>query len=108
MNEMVGKIPTIGEEEQPFAVFVQPAHMMQCLQGLWKQGVDRHAIPLITSAANVAARLVQGDDDARFSTDNFAIDGDLITFFDQGSQILDEVPIDGHTAFEDDLLRTPA
>jgi hypothetical protein len=108
MNEVVGKITAIGEKEQPLAVFVQPADMMQGLEGFWQQRVDRHAILLVTAAANVTARFVQGDDDAGFLADRFAIDGDLITITHQRAQVFDLATIDGHAALKNDLFRTAA
>jgi len=106
MNQPMGEITAVGEQDDAFAFFVEAADVMQVLILLRQQIVDRHPLMRVTTGAEVALRLVQGEDDRRLRAHGRTVHDDLIPFPDLGGQLLDDMPVNGHTPAEDDLLRT--
>ncbi|SKA84110.1 hypothetical protein SAMN02745166_00984 [Prosthecobacter debontii] len=108
VDESVGELAAIGHQQQTFTVFVQTSHMVEGLKLLGQQGVDRHAIFLITSATNVTAWLVQSDHNARFGFHRFPICHHSVVWIDLSGEIGNDVSIDGHAAFKNELLAATA
>lgn len=99
VNQVVGKIATIRHQQQALALFVQTTDVMEGLELSGQQGVDRHAIPLIRTAADVALRLVQGDDDGRLGAGGFAIDVDRVFGGHDGAEFGHRLAVDRDAAF---------
>jgi len=108
VDQAVGQFPTIGHQQQALAVFIQTAHMMQGLKLLRQERVDRHAIPLIAAATDVASWLVQGDHHSGLGLHRLAIGDDPILIRHLSGQVLDHVPVDGHTTFLNEYFATTA
>ena len=62
VNEPVGEVATVREQEKPFAFFVETTDVVKVLEFPRQQIVDRHALMGVSARAEVAFRLVQGDD----------------------------------------------
>jgi len=58
VNDAMGKITAIGQENEAFAVFVEAADVVQILILQRQKIIDRHAILLVPTGAEVAFRLV--------------------------------------------------
>lgn len=108
VNEAVGKFAAICHQQQALAVFIQTAHVMECLKRLGQERVDRHAIPLIAAATDVTARLVQGDDHPALGFDGLAVCDNPVLIGYLGGQVLDHVSIDGDTTFLNEYFATTA
>ena len=105
MNDPVGKISAIGQENEAFAVFVEAADVVQILVPQRQQIVDRHAIFLVSTRAEVAFRLVQNENDRRLGAHRRAIDDHLVLRLHLRGQLGDHMAVDRHTSAEDDFLR---
>jgi len=105
VNDPVGEISAIRQENQAFAVFIETADMMQILVLQRQQIVNRHAVLLVPTGAQVAFRLVQNENDRRLGTYRGTIDDHLVLRLDLRGKLGDDVPVDGHTTAEDDFLR---
>jgi len=105
VNDPVGKIAAIGQQNQAFAFFVEPADMVQILILQRQQIVNRHAVLFVPTGAQVAFRLVQNENDRRLCTYRRAIDDHLVLGLYLRGKLGDDVPVDGHTSAEDDFLR---
>jgi len=108
MHETVGEIATIGHQDQAFALFIEPAHMMEVLILQRQEIVDRHALMGVAMGADVAAGFIDGDDDGQLCLNRFSVHHDLVLGGHLRGEVGDDVPVDGDTAFEDDLLGTTA
>jgi len=105
MNDPVGKVTAIGEENESFAFFVEAPDVMQILILQRQQIVDRHALMRIATGAKVALRLVQGENDRRLGAHRRTIDDHLVFRLHLRGEFLDDVAVDRHTTAEDDFLR---
>jgi hypothetical protein len=105
MNEPVGEVATVRQQDEPFAFFVETTDVVKVLELQRQQIVDRHALMRVAARAEVALRLVQGDDQRGLGADGGTIHDDLVLRLHLGGQLFDDVPVDGHTPAEDDLLR---
>jgi len=105
VNDPVGEISAIRQENQAFAVFIETADMMQILVLQRQQIVNRHAVLLVPTGAQVAFRLVQNENDRRLGTYRRTIDDHLVLGLDLRGKLGDDVSVDGHATAEDDFLR---
>ncbi len=105
MNQPVREIPTVGEEDEAFAFFVETADVMQVLILQRQQVVNRHPLMRVATGTEVALRLVQGEDNRRFGTHRRTIDDHFVVRLHLGGQFGDDMTIDRHTSTEDDFLR---
>jgi len=105
MNDPVGKITAIGEENEALAFFVESADVMQVLILQRQQIVDRHALMRVATGAKVALRLVQGENDRRLGAHRGTINDHPVLRLHLRGEFLDDVAVDRHTTAEDDFLR---
>jgi hypothetical protein len=108
MHEAVGEVSPVRHQDETFALFVEPAHVVKVLILERQQIVDRHALMGVTMGADVAAGFVHGDDDWQLGLDGFSIHHDLVLGGHLRGEVVDDVSVDGDTAFENDLLGTTA
>ncbi len=99
MDQMVGEIAAIGHQQQTFALFIQTTDVMQGLELFGQQSIDRHAIPLVGTAANIAPWLVQSDDDGCLGSGGLAIDIDRVFGSHDGPQFGHGLAVDRDATF---------
>jgi hypothetical protein len=104
VNEPVREVTTVREENEAFTFFVQTADVMQGLELQWQKVVDRHPLMRVATRAEVAFGLVQGDDEGQFGPNWGTIDDHLVVGLHLRGQLLDDVPVDRDTSFQNDLF----
>jgi hypothetical protein len=87
MHQALGKVAVIGKNEQTFRIAVEAADVVKGLQRCGQQVVNRFAPEFIAAGANVAARLVEGDNREIAGRNAASIDPDVIARLDLSGEL---------------------
>ena len=105
MRQLQTKLPVVGEENQTFALVVEPANRVKVVPLFGQQVADRAALRPVVPRTNVTTWLVDGDVEFAPGFDRHAVNGDAVAGrVDLRSQHLDDVPVDLDPPGQDDLF----
>ena len=105
MRQAQTKLPVIGQEEQPLAVVVEPAHRVKTGPFLGQQITHGATIRGVAPGTEITPRLVQGDVEFAFGLDRRAVHRDAVARrVHLGSQHLDDLAVDRDAPGQDELL----
>jgi hypothetical protein len=99
MREALGEITAIGEQDETFALFIQPTHVMELLILRRQKIINRSAVMGITACAKVTLWLMERDDHTQGRPNRTRIHGDVVVFIHLCRQFPTNVSVHGHTTF---------
>ena len=110
MQQSVGQLSVVGEEEQPLRIVVEPAHGKDAWPGPRKQIDDDRTALRIGPARDVATRLVEKDVRACLGAlEGPAIEGDPVDVgIRLGARLAAHVAVDGDAPRGQDRFSAPA
>src|SRR5262249_22482011 len=94
-------------QNQPFAVFIEPANRVDTLTDMRHQVQHQRPFPGVVIRAEIAARLVHQPVNMPFAMDWAAVNGNVLTRLHACPQIAHNLTVDDHAASGDEIIAMP-
>ena len=109
VDQPMGQVTVIGDQQQALTVFVESAHGEQTWTPGGKEVDDPFSSTGIVIRTEIAMRLVQQEVLFSFDTNRFTIESDaLLSRCHSDTQLIDGLSIDSHPAGQDELFAGPS
>ena len=105
MRQTMGKCTIIGEEDQAFALLVEPSNVKEPPEMSWDEVKDGRPSTFVGSRADNPFRFMQEDVSRRGGSQRrFSRDSDVVSRINDRRQVANEMAIDRNLAFSDEDL----
>jgi len=109
MKECVRQVPLVGEQQQPFAQKIQPAHMKEMPRFGRDEFVDGRSTSRIFTRARITGGFVEREPFDGQQFDHDAVDFDTLVFpVDLRAWLGDELSVDTNASAGNDVLALSA
>ena len=105
VRQTMGKCTIIGEEDQAFALLVEPSNVKEPPEMSWDEVKDRRPFTFVGSRADNSFRFMQEDVSRRGGSQRrFPRDSDVVSRINDRRQVANEMAVDRNPAFSDEGL----